>query len=171
MREDYKKQLSGQIEKHYLDLEQMILEDIVRRIKKAGKITSTADWQINRLKIIGYSSEDIEKMIKGTLNLSYPEVFELYDKVIDWEYIRNKDIYEQVNAEFIPYEENKELQQLTDGLIQQSNEELRNITQSMGFYVDYGNGKLVMTHWQISTKNISIKRLWVWLTVHLITIP
>lgn len=145
MREDYKKQLSGQIEKHFLNLEQMILEDIVRRIKKAGKITSTADWQINRLRIIGYSSEDIEKMIKETLNLSYPEVFELYDKVIDWEYVRNKDIYEQVNAKYIPYEENKELQQLTEGLIQQSNEELRNITQSMGFYVDYGNGKLVMT--------------------------
>lgn len=145
MREDYKKQLSGQIEKHFLDLEQMILEDIVRRIKKAGKITSTADWQINRLQIIGYSSEDIEKMIKTTLNLSYPEVFELYDKVIDWEYVRNKDIYEQVNAEYIPYEDNKELQQLTDGFIQQSNDELRDITQSMGFYVDYGNGKLVMT--------------------------
>ena len=67
MREDYKKQLSGQIEKHFLDLEQMILEDIVRRIKKAGKITSTADWQINRLQIIGYSSEDIEKMIKTVI--------------------------------------------------------------------------------------------------------
>ena len=145
MREDYKKQLSGQIEKHFLNLEHMILEDIVRRIKKAGKITSTADWQINRLRIIGYSSEDIEKMIKETLKLSYPEVFELYDKVIDWEYVRNKDIYEQVNAKYIPYEENKELQQLTDGLVKQSNEELRNITQSMGFYVDYGNGKLVMT--------------------------
>nr|DAU96223.1 MAG TPA: minor capsid protein [Caudoviricetes sp.] len=123
----------------------MILEDIVRRIKKSGKITSTADWQINRLRIIGYSSEDIEKMIKETLKLSYPEVFELYDKIIDWEYVRNKDIYEQVNAKYIPYEENKELQQLTEGFIQQSNEDLRNITQSMGFYVDYGNGKLVMT--------------------------
>lgn len=128
-----------------MNLEQAILEDIVRRIKKSGKITSTADWQINRLRIIGYSSEDIEKMIKETLKLSYPEVFELYDRVIDWEYVRSKDIYEQVNAEYIPYEENKELQQLTDGLIQQSNDELRNITQSMGFYVDYGNGKLVMT--------------------------
>lgn len=145
MREDYKKQLSGQIEKHFLDLEQMILEDIVRRIKKAGKITSTADWQINRLQIIGYSSEDIEKMIKTTLNLSYPEVFELYDKVIDWEYVRNKDIYEQVNAEYIPYEDNKELQQLADGFIQQSNDDLQNVTKSMGFYVDYGGGRLVMT--------------------------
>ena len=145
MRENYKKQLSGQIEKHFLDLEQMILEDIIRRIKKAGKITSMADWQINRLQIIGYSSEDIEKMIKTTLNLSYPEVFELYDKVIDWEYVRNKDIYEQVNAEYIPYEDNKELQQLADGFIQQSNDDLRNATKSMGFYVDYGGSRLVMT--------------------------
>lgn len=145
MRENYKKQLSGQIEKHFLDLEQMILEDIIRRIKKAGKITSTADWQINRLQIIGYSSEDIEKMIKTALNLSYPEVFKLYDKVIDWEYVRNKDIYEQVNAEYIPYEDNKELQQLADGFIQQSNDDLRNATKSMGFYVDYGGGRLVMT--------------------------
>ena len=128
-----------------MNLEQAILEDIVRRIKKAGKITSTADWQINRLQTIGYSSEDIEKMIKTALNLSYPEVFELYDKVIDWEYVRNKDIYEQINAEYIPYEDNKELQQLADGFIRQSNGELRDITQSMGFYVDYGNGKLVMT--------------------------
>lgn len=84
-------------------------------------------------------------MIKTALNLSYPEVFELYDKVIDWEYVRNKDIYEQINAEYIPYEDNKELQQLADGFIQQSNDDLRNVTKSMGFYVDYGGGRLVMT--------------------------
>ena len=171
MKEDYKKQLSGQIEKHFLNLEQMILEDIVRRIKKAGKITSTADWQINRLRIIGYSSEDIEKMIKETLKLSYPEVFELYDKVIDWEYVRNKDIYEQVNAKYIPYEENKELQQLTEGFIQQSNEELRNITQSMGFYVDYGNGELVMTPLADIYQNYLDQAIAGVFTVPLITIP
>lgn len=145
MREDYKKQLSGQIEKNFSNLEIRIMEDIVRRIKQTGKITSTADWQINRLRILGYSSEDIEKMLKETLDKSYPEMFELYDKVIDWEYVRNKDIYEQINAEFIPYEENEELQQLTEGFIQQSNADLKNITQSLGFYLDYGNGNPVLT--------------------------
>ena len=113
------------------------MEDIVRRIKQTGKITSTADWQINRLRILGYSSEDIEKMLKETLDKSYPEMFELYDKVIDWEYVRNKDVYEQINAEFIPYEENEELQQLAEGFIRQSNDDLKNITQSLGFYLDY----------------------------------
>lgn len=145
MKEDYKKQLSGQIQKNFSDLEIRIMEDIIRRIKQTGKITSTADWQINRLRILGYSSEDIEKMLKETLDKSYPEMFELYDKVIDWEYVRNKDIYEQINAEFIPYEENGELQQLTEGFIQQSNADLKNITQSLGFYLDYGNGDPVLT--------------------------
>lgn len=145
MREDYKKQLSGQIEKYFSDLEMRIMEDIVRRIRKTGKITSTADWQINRLSILGYSSEDIENMLKEALNKSYPEMFELYDKVIEWEYVRNKDIYEQINAEFIPYEENEELQQIAEALIQQSGNELQDITKSLGFYLDYGTGKPVLT--------------------------
>lgn len=102
MRQEYKEQLSRKISDNYSELEERIMQDIIRRIQKTGKITSTADWQINRLRILGYSSEDIENMIKDALSKSYPEMFELYDKVIDWEYVRNKDIYEQINAEYIP---------------------------------------------------------------------
>ena len=145
MNREYKESLSRKIEKNYSDLEMRIMEDIVRRIKKTGKITSTADWQINRLRILGNSSEDIEKMLKEALEASYPEMFELYDQAIEWEYVRNKDIYGQINAEFIPYEENEELQQITNALIQQTNADLQNITQSLGFYIDYGVGKPVIT--------------------------
>lgn len=145
MNREYKEKLSRKIEKNYSNLEMRILEDIVRRIRKTKEITSTADWQINRLRILGNSSEDIEKMLKETLKASYPQMFELYDKVIDWEYVRNKDIYEQINAEFIPYEENGELQQATNAMIRQTDAELQNITQSLGFYLDYGTGKPVIT--------------------------
>ena len=145
MNREYKEKLSRQIEKNYSDLEMRIMEDIVRRIRKAGEITSTAEYQINILSILGNSSEEIEKMIKETLNASYPQMFELYDKVIDWEYVRNKDIFEQINAVFIPYEENEQLQQITNALIQQTDADLQNITQSLGFYLDYGGGKPVLT--------------------------
>lgn len=144
MRDDYKNQMSSKIAERYVNLEERIMQDIVRRIKKAGEITSTADWQINRLRILGYSSEDIEREIKKALNASYPDMFELYDKVIDWEYVRNKDIYEQINAEYIPFEENEQLKQITDAIMQQSLEDLENVTNSLGFYLDY-NGKKVLT--------------------------
>lgn len=136
--------MANKIAAHYVELEERIIQDIVRRIVKTGEVTSTADWQINRLKIIGYSSEDIEKMLKTTLNKSYPEMFELYDKVINWEYVRNKDLYEQVNAEYIPFEKNKHLNQAINGIAQQSLEDLENITRSLGFYLDI-NGKKTMT--------------------------
>nr|DAV83667.1 MAG TPA: minor capsid protein [Caudoviricetes sp.] len=145
MRDDYKNQMASKMTSRYQDLELRIMQDIVRRIKKTGEITSTADWQINRLLILGYSSEDIENEIKATLSASYPEMFELYDKVIDWEYVRNKDIYEQINAEYIPFEENEQLKQITDAIVQQSLENLENVTNSLGFYLDYGDGKKIIT--------------------------
>ena len=145
MKEDYKNKLAGKITANYQDLEERIMQDIVRRIVKAGEITSTADWQINRLRILGYSFEDIEKEIKKALNASYPEMFELYDKVINWEYVRNKDIYEQINAEYIPFEENGQLKQITGAIIDQSFDDLENVTNSLGFYLDYGNGQKVLT--------------------------
>ena len=145
MKDDYKNKLASKIASRYQDLEERIMQDIVRRIVKAGEITSTADWQINRLRILGYSSEYIEKEIKKALNASYPEMFELYDRVINWEYVRNKDIYEQINAEYIPFEENGQLKQITEAIIDQSFDDLENVTNSLGFYLDYGNGKKVLT--------------------------
>lgn len=68
MKGDYKNKLASKIAARYQDLEERIMQDIVRRIMKAGEITSTADWQINRLRILGYSSEDIEKEIKKAFN-------------------------------------------------------------------------------------------------------
>ena len=143
MRNEYKEKIASKIAARYADLEVRIMQDIVRRIKKTGEITSTADWQINRLKILGYSSEDIENALKDTLNTSYPEMFELYDKVINWEYVRNKDVYEQINAEYIPFEENEHLIQLTSAIKKQSLEDLENITRSLGFYLDYGGRKVL----------------------------
>lgn len=145
MNNDYKEQYAAKIASYYQSLELRIMEDIVRRIQKTGEITSTADYQINRLQILGYSSENIEKELKKALDASYPQMFELYDKVIEKEYTRNKAVYEQINAKFIPFEENHQLQQITDAIMLNAIEDLQNISGSLGFYLDYGNGKRVIT--------------------------
>lgn len=145
MRKEYQDKMVDKMTARFADLEDRIMQDIVRRINMAGKITSTADWQINRLKILGYSYEDIEASLKETLNATYPEMFELYDKVINWEYVRNKDVYEQINAEYIPYNENEQFKQITEGIKRQTQRDLENITQSLGFYLDYGDGRRVLT--------------------------
>lgn len=145
MNQSYQSVLQTGIEKRYLMLEEEIEKDIVRRVQKAGKITSTADWQIQRYMILGHSTEDVEKIIRSAVGGDWADTFKLYDEVIEQEYVRSKALYEQVNAYFIPYEQNYELQQVTNALIQQSNDELFNISKSLGFMVDMGKGRKVFT--------------------------
>ena len=130
------------MESIWSEAEQRVIQDIVRRIRKNGKITSTADYQINRLKEMGKSSEEIEKILKDALNATWPEMFKLYDDVSEWQYVRNKDIYDQVNREFIPPEDNKWLIQMSEAVKEQTKDELTNISQSYGFSVNM-NGKTV----------------------------
>ena len=128
MDESYHSLLAAGIEKKYRQLEQDIMDDIVRRIRKAGTITDSADWQIR-------------KAVDG----NEAEVRRLYAEVIDREYTRDRGLYEQVGKEFIPYEQNPELQQITNALVDQSSEEPYNITKSMGFMIDNGHGGKVFT--------------------------
>ena len=64
MTPDQKGSLPLQMEKLFYDLQNRIYADVVRRIKKTGEITSTADYQINKLLILGNSTEFIEQELK-----------------------------------------------------------------------------------------------------------
>lgn len=133
-----------QLEKMFLELQNRIMRDVVRRIKKTGGITSTADYQLDRIQIIGNSTEFIESEIKRLSGLTDPELWEIYDTVIEKDYTRTKEIYEQVNAHFTPYEDNEQMQTWAKAILSQTKHEIQNITRSMGFALDYG-GKKVFT--------------------------
>lgn len=145
MRQEYQSILAAGVEKKYRMLEEEIMRDVVRRITKTKKITSAADWQLQRYMVMGHSTEDVEEIVRTALDGNENDVAEAYRQVIESEYVRSKEMYEQVNAHFVPYEENYELQQLTNALIRQSNEELFNISKSLGFMVDMGNGRTVFS--------------------------
>ena len=141
MDKSYESRLAAGVEKKYRELEIRIMQDVVRRISESKKITSTADWQLTRYRILGNSSRDIEEMVRSTVGGDYVDTFKLYDRVLEELYVRSRELYEQVNEDITPFDRNEELKQLTDALIQQSNEELYNITKSAGFKVDMGNGR------------------------------
>lgn len=133
-----------QAEKIWREAERRIMEDVIRRIRKTGEITSTADYQINRLIEMGKSREEVERIIKEALGATWAEMFEMYDKVAEWEYVRNREIYEQVNDDFLTPEDNKWLQQLTEATKKQTKDTLVNMAQSYGFSVLMA-GKQVFT--------------------------
>ena len=127
-------ELPIELEKMFRDLEQRVMSDVVRRLKLNGNdITRSADWQINRLIELGKSQEEIKQYLANALKMSDNEIEKAYQKVIDEGYAQNEEIYKQADKDFIPYEDNQELQQLVSATKEQTQGEFKNITQSLGF--------------------------------------
>ena len=145
MTPDELEEIPAAIERLFYDQQVRVMEDVVRRIHKTGRITSTADYQIGKMAQQGKSTEWIESEIKRLGNLTDAEVRSLYDKVVQADYVRKRGLYEQVNANYTPYEDNKVMQKWVHALIDQTQGELKNISQSMGFSVPTGNGKTAFT--------------------------
>lgn len=145
MTPEEKGSLPIRVEKLFYELQDRIFSDIVRRIRKTKKITSTADYQINKLLLLGGSTEFIESQLKELLEISDPEIWKLYDQVCDWEYVRNRAAYEQINGNFTPLEDNETIRKWSNAIVKQTQNEIRNLTQSMGMTVDMGGGKVVFT--------------------------
>ena len=129
-------------EAFFLDLEQRIMLDVVRRLKDAKVITRTADFQLNRLSDLGYSDQEIKDMLQETLNASDAYIDSIYDKALKTEYIDNEALYKAAGKSLIPYEKNAFVRQLVLAARKQTKNEMRNITKTMGFVVNDRNGQV-----------------------------
>lgn len=130
-------------QRHMSDLENRIMADLVERLKANREITSTADWQINRLKQLGLSNSYIKQQIKEAAGLNDAEIDKLYGDTVKESYIRNRDLYQKMGKEIIPFEKNRELQELLAAVKAQTAEQMHNITGSLGFAIRDPDGKII----------------------------
>ena len=138
--------LPSAMEQLYRSLQLNIMSDLTERLKANGEeITSAADWQINRLYELGVSKDEIDNLIQSTLDVSDDEIDRIYDEVVKSGYARNEELYTSKGKEYIPYAENKQLQQLVKAVKNQTKSEYRNITGSLGFAVRNADNTLSFT--------------------------
>ena len=131
------------LESQFKELENRIMQDIVRRLKNNGnEIIRSADWQIHRLSELGQSKAEIKQFISETLGLSDKEIDRIYSDILEHGYAHDAELYKSVGKEMLPFAENKQLQQLVAAVIAQTHEEMKNITQSLGFAVKQPDGTL-----------------------------
>lgn len=145
MDETYANELASGVERRFRNLEMEIMRDIIRRIGQARNLTGTAEWQIQRLIILGTGMEDLQGIIREAIGDNEEEIRRLYERIIREAEDQARPLCEEMGRPFIPYDDNRELQQITEALIRQSNTDLFNITGSMGFMVDVGDGHLGFT--------------------------
>lgn len=122
--------------------EDALLEDISRRIAKTAGVTDTAEYQILRLKELGYANEFIEKQIAEYTQLSEKEIQQVFFDTAQISDDFYSQVYQKAGKDFIPLAENEYVQQLLSAGIEQTNRELKNFTGSMGFSLPSPNGSV-----------------------------
>lgn len=135
------------LERIMTQLELDIMLEIIERIKKAKEITPVTDWLLYRLNMIGESKSKIKKQIKDTLKKSQIDIDQIYEQAAKSDHVRSAEIYKSTGRDYIPYEDNKWLQQVVDAAKRQTEDSLRpmeNLTKTTGFHVKE-NGRTVFT--------------------------
>lgn len=131
------------LESKFKQLEARIMADLIRKLKaNGGEITRAADWQIHRLYELGTSKSTIQSIIKKVMSFSDAQLASIFGSVIESGYAYDESLYSAAGIDFIPFEENEQLQQLIGAIQEQTKDELVNITQSMGFAIKDVDGSI-----------------------------
>lgn len=114
---------------------EFLLDDIARRISRAGQFTSTAAYQVWKTQELGMSRKQIEKELKKRLGVSQKELERLLKQSAEVGY--NFDI-SHLPTKAIPFSENGSLQQIISAAVALADKNFENITRTLGMVDPYG---------------------------------
>ena len=110
---------------------EFLIEDIAKRIAQAGQLTGTAAYQAWRLQQLGVSQRPLKKELRKRLKVSHRELRKLMNQAGEAGY--DYDIRKHPYVQAVPFRENQALQQIVSAAVQLADENLSNITQTLGF--------------------------------------
>lgn len=110
---------------------EFLMQDIAKRISAAGQMTSTAAYETWRLQQLGVSQRQLKKELRKRLRVSHRELRRLLEQSAEAGY--DYDIRKHPYVHAAPFKENQVLQQIVEAAVQLADDDLSNITQTMGF--------------------------------------
>ncbi len=125
---------SGQLVDPIVDF---LIEDIAKRVSEAGQLTGTAAYQVWRVQQLGISQKQLKKEIAKRLKVSQSDVEQLLTQAAETGY--NFDVSRFPTRHAVPLSANSSLQQILDATIRQAQNDLLNMTQTIGFVGPDGN--------------------------------
>ena len=114
------------------------MKDIVRRIKANEGLTSTAEYQIDRLRQMGLADDYIKKEIQTYLKVSDDEMDRIFRNVPENEYGKYSSMYQDMGIDQKPFGNHVTIQSVIDSSLRQTAGTFQNISQTLGFAVQNG---------------------------------
>lgn len=113
-----------------------LLQDLAKRIAEAGRFTATAQYEIWHLQQLGISQRETKKRLKQLLKVSNQELQRLMTQSAEVGY--NYDIKSLPYVSALPFRKNEVMQQIVSAAVKLAQENLTNITQTLGMVDPYG---------------------------------
>lgn len=126
----------------YQRFENFVIEDIARRINKAGNITDMAKWQVIKAKEFGVLQSKLEKELDILIDESETLLKELFYQVGELSINQDNSIFIKAGVGQIDLESNDTLKKIIKAATKQTDGELFNLTGSLGFAQTIG-GRVV----------------------------
>jgi hypothetical protein len=133
------------LEQIFGSLQMSIMSDIVRLLVLAQEVTPSSAYKMSRLYKLGKSRSEVKSIVQSTLDLSNSEIENIFTNITESGYNEAESAFIEQGKEFIPYSENEPLQQFVRAVQEQTQNECKNITQSMGFAKRQPDGSLGFT--------------------------
>jgi hypothetical protein len=134
--------LPKELEKLFSRLETQVMQEVVDRIKISGEIIPSVQHRLERLEALGVSRRKIQETIDAALKEANIKVDKAYEQAAESDSIRYQSIYKAAGKQFLPYAENRWLQEIIQTIRAQTKEKLVNITGTTGFQADVGGRKV-----------------------------
>lgn len=113
-----------------------LLADLARRVKTAGEFSESAQYETWKLQQLGLSQKEIKQRVKKLLKTTNAEVERLFTQSAEAGY--SFDLKMLPAAEAIPFERNTSIQQIVAAAVTLAQDDLTNITQTLGMVDPYG---------------------------------
>ena len=126
------------------ELNAVILTEVGESINKVGKLTPSSAYKLIQDLKYGDSYTNIVRKLKQVTNLNEREIYKIFEELAKQDQQFAKQFYEYRNVEFIPYAENKELQQQVKALAKITANTFNNMMKTTAF-MTIENGKKVYT--------------------------
>nr|DAG81323.1 MAG TPA: minor capsid protein [Caudoviricetes sp.] len=113
-----------------------LIQDLAKRVAKAGQLTATAQYETWKLQELGLSQREIKKQLKKLLKVSNRELRKMLTQSAKAGYSYDLRSLPQVQA--IPFRQNEAVQQIVAAAVRLAENDLSNITQTIGMVDPYG---------------------------------
>lgn len=114
-----------------------LLQDLARRISEAGHFTASAQYEAWKLQQLGVSQREVKKKLKKLLKVSNRVLRQMLTQSAEVGY--NYDMRSLPYVQALPFQRNEVMQKIVSAAVALAEDDLTNITQTLGMIDPYGN--------------------------------